>query len=257
MGRTVGAADFYRLIKRVVLAAEDDLAAAEPEFTPLRMASPEMLGTLVAGSLPIEDKGWRLLGVAYLRLPGGELFSLELHLQGQGDGGGPAADLLRIIAEAAAPGAKAPAVGPGVYRLPSVQITLPADYLLQCQAGPDFGIYNIQRLQELQEAARGHLFFYLGGFPQPQRPADPGGRPSWAIGLRQSGEILGGPIMWRVLEPDGVVGSVHLGTAVEIGDGEKADIRVVCATPSECASFQSIAESLAPVARTPDGAPRH
>ncbi len=243
MARTVTAADFSVMIKRVILAAEDEMAAAEPRFISLQMARPEMKGMLVTGALPIDDGGWLLVGIAYLRLPGGELFSLELLQRGEADAGS-SPQLLQAIASSASPGPRAPTVGPGVYQLPPLQINLPAEHLLQCHVGPDFHVYNIQKLQELQEAAQGHVFFYVGPAPQPQKPADLKERPEWAQGLRESGQILGKPIVWRVLQADRVIEVAHLGAVVDVGDGNAVDIRVVCANAAECARLQGIAESL-------------
>jgi hypothetical protein len=254
MGRTVAAVDFSSTIKKVILAAADDMAAAEPHFASLRMTSSGMMGTLVTGSLPLEDSGWSLLGIAYLRLPAGEIFSLELFQQGHADAGG-AAEVLQTISTSASPGPVAPTAGPGTYRLPPLQISVPADYFLQCHIGPNFKVYNIQKLQGLRDAAHGHLFFYLGSAAQPQRVAKPEESPAWAKGLREKGLILGKPAVWRVLRADGVIGSVHLGTLVEIGNGDQADLRVACADADECSRFQSIAESLAMVEHAASGAP--
>jgi hypothetical protein len=244
MGRTVAAPQFPVMIKKVILAAEDEMAAAEPRFESLHMTTAGMLGTLVSGALPIEDHGWLLLGIAYLRLPAGELFSLELFQKGQADGGGPAR-LLQTIASSAAPGAMAPTVGPGIYRLPPLQLSLPADYFLECHAGPDFEVYDVRRVQGLEEAVQGHVFFYVGPAPQPQRVADSKDRPDWATGLGVTGLILGKQVTWSVLQADQVIGSTHLGMAFEVGDGERADIRVVCSNATECARLQEIMESLA------------
>jgi hypothetical protein len=253
MARTASASEFAPLIKRVILAAEDDLAAASPRFASLTMAGPGMLGMLVTGSEPIEYKGWLLVGIAYLRLPAGEVFSLELFEAGRVDGGWAQTDVLRAIASSASPGTRAPTVGPGIYRLPPFQINLPPGYILQCNVGPDFNVYNIQKLQGLQEAAQGHILFYLGGFPQPQNPVEPKDRPEWAKGLREKDEILGKPIAWRVLAADSVIESVHLGTEVDTAADEKADIRLVCSSAEECSGYQGIVESLALISPTPGG----
>jgi hypothetical protein len=236
---------------RLVMMASEDFATVGSDFRAQVATQVDKTAKLEAVAVakpllafayapkPTTDQDANLVLATWIAHPDGTVQLVSFYVNNDGARAAAAAwtNLARKIAGTLVPGKRALDIGAGERKLESLQVTVPARWVVTAQPGPDFIVFHLRPLAPLGSSATSGCGVYLGGFPSYQHTQ--AGIDAKLVHMRK-GKLRGADVTWH----DWSDGGIPTTEAMTPYSGDTVHVFCVAKTDADLVPLRAMMESL-------------